>query len=151
MTTPPSTPPPGEPPIDSIPQLSGGRPARHRLHQRPARRRTILIRLDEAEYAKVAEGARRAGLTPAGFAATAAVRTAQGIDLASDITWREALHELIQARTQIRRYAVNVNQIAAALNAGVGAPPWTQHAIVTTTAAVGRLDTAAAALMRRRT
>ncbi|MDX6227380.1 MAG: hypothetical protein QOI76_770, partial [Frankiales bacterium] len=48
-------------------------------------------------------------------------------------------------------YAVNVNQIAAALNAGVGAPPFTQHAIHTTTAAVQRLDTAAAALMRRRT
>jgi hypothetical protein len=128
----------------------GGRPARHRLHQRPPRRRTILIRLDDQEYAKVVEGARRAGLTPAGFAATAAVRTAQGIDLAGDITWREVVHELIQARTQIRRYAVNVNQIAAALNAGVGAPAWTQHAILTTTAAVQRLDTAAAALMRRR-
>jgi hypothetical protein len=101
----------------------GARPARHRLHQRPARRRTILLRLDDQEYAKVVEGARRAGLTPAGFAATAAVRTAQGIDIAADITWREALHELIQARTQIRRYAINVNQIAAALNAGVGAPP----------------------------
>ncbi|BEP13313.1 hypothetical protein acdb102_16240 [Acidothermaceae bacterium B102] len=122
------------------------------MHQRPGRKRTLLIRLDEAEHATVAEGARRAGLTPAGFAATAAVRTAQGIDLAADITWREALHELIQARTQIRRYAVNVNQITAALNDGVGAPPWTQHAILTTTAAVHRLDTAAAAaLMRRRT
>jgi hypothetical protein len=151
MTAPPSTPPPGEPKTPSTTPPTEGRPARHRLHQRPARRRTILIRLDDAEYARVAEGARRAGLTPAGFAATAAVRTAQGIDLAADITWREALHELIQARTQIRRYAVNVNQIAAALNAGVGAPPWTQHAILTTTAAVHRLDTAAAALMRRRT
>ncbi|MDX6255436.1 MAG: hypothetical protein QOJ11_1770 [Frankiales bacterium] len=128
----------------------GGRPARHRLHQRPARRRTILIRLDDQEYAKVVEGAHRAGLTPAGFAATAVVRTAQGIDFAGDITWREALRELIQARTQIRRYAVNVNQIVAALNAGVGAPPWTQHAILTATAAVQRLDTATAALMRRR-
>jgi hypothetical protein len=130
------------------PSHDNGRPARHRLHQRPARRRTILIRLDDAEYAKVVDGAQRAGLTPAGFAATAAVRTAQGIDLAGDITWREALHELVQARTQIRRYAVNVNQIAAALNSTVGAPPWTQHAILTTTAAVQRLDNAATALMR---
>ncbi|BEP13930.1 hypothetical protein acdb102_22410 [Acidothermaceae bacterium B102] len=150
MTAPPP-PPPGEPATGSTTPPTTGRPARHRLHQRPARNRTILIRLDDAEYAKVVDGAHRAGLTPAGFAATAAVRTAQGVDLAADITWREALHELIQARTQIRRYAVNVNQIAAALNAGVGAPPWTQHAILTTTAAVHRLDTAAAALMRRRT
>src|SRR5206468_12591046 len=113
----------------------------HRLHQRPDRRRSSLIRVDDQEYAKIVDGAHRAGLTPSGFAATAAVRTAQGIDLAADITWREALHELIQARTQIRRYAVNVNRIAAALNAGVGAPAWTQHAIHTTTAAVQRLDT----------
>ena len=127
-----------------------GRPARHRLHQRPARPHTILIRLDDAEHAAVTEGARRAGLTPAGFAAVAAVNTARGIDTAADITWREALHELIAARTQIRRYAVNVNQIAAALNAGVGAPPWTQHAITTTTAAVQRVDAATAGLLRRR-
>ncbi len=78
------------------------------------------------------------------------MNTARGIDTAADITWREALHELIAARTQIRRYAVNVNQIAAALNAGVGAPPWTQHAILTTTAAVQRVDAATAGLLRRR-
>ena len=96
------------------------------------------------------EGARRAGLTPAGFAAVAAVNTARDIDTANDITWREAIHELIAARTQIRRYATNVNQIAAALNAGVGAPPWTQHAITTTTTAVQRIDAATAGLLRRR-
>jgi hypothetical protein len=96
VTAPPPTPPPGEPATGSTtPPPTTGRPARHRLHQRPARNRTILIRLDDSEYAKVAEGARRAGLTPAGFAATAAVRTAQAIDLAGDITWREALHEII--------------------------------------------------------
>src|SRR3954452_17230201 len=87
-----------------------GRPARHRMHQRPARPHTILIRLDDTEHAAVMEGARRAGLTPAGFAAVAAVNTARGIDTAADITWREALFELIAARTQIRRYATNVNQ-----------------------------------------
>jgi hypothetical protein len=127
-----------------------GRPPRHRAHQRPARPYAILIRLDENEHAAVTEGARRAGLTPAGFAATAAVNTARGIDTAADITWREALSELISARTQIRRYAVNVNQIAAALNADVGAPPWTHHAIATTTAAVQRIDAATAGLLRRR-
>ena len=141
--------PAGDPPqVETAP--SEGRLARHRFHQRPGRTRSISIRLDDDEYDLVASGARRAGLTATGFVATAAVRTAQGLDLAADITWREALHELIQARTQIRRYAINVNQIAAALNAGVGAPPWTRHAITATTAAVQRLDTAAAALMRRR-
>jgi hypothetical protein len=47
---------------------------------------------------------------PRRVAATAAVLTAQGIDLAADITWREALHELIQARTQIRRCTVDSRQ-----------------------------------------
>ena len=70
------------------------RPARHRAHQRPARPHTIMIRLDDTEHAAVLEGARRAGLTPAGFAAVAAVNTARGIDTAADITWREAIHEL---------------------------------------------------------
>ena len=48
MTTPPSTPPPGEHATGSTPPPPAGRPPRHRLHQRPARRRTILIRLDDA-------------------------------------------------------------------------------------------------------
>jgi hypothetical protein len=49
----------------------------------------------------------------------------------------------------LRRYAVNVNQIAAALNSGGQAPVWLDRAVAGADRAVARLDTAAQTLARR--
>jgi hypothetical protein len=62
---------------------------------------------------------------------------------------RELLAELIQARLALRRYAVNVNQIAAALNSGGQAPVWLDRAVAGADRAVALLDTAAQTLARR--
>ena len=62
---------------------------------------------------------------------------------------REALLELMSARTQVRRFGTNVNQAVAALHA-TGAPPAVQVAAVeVTTRASARLDEAAEVLARR--
>jgi hypothetical protein len=63
--------------------------------------------------------------------------------------WREVLLELIATRGQVRRFAVNVNQAVAALNATGETPPELAAAVAVTTRAVARLDLIAADLQRR--
>jgi len=53
------------------------------------------------------------------------------------------------ARTQVRRFAVNVNQAVAALHSGAGVPPWLQAAVEGSTRAVRSVDAAAATVARR--
>ncbi len=58
----------------------------------------------------------------------------------------------MSARSQVRRYAVNVNQAVRALNAVGEAPDWLDQAVHASTAAVARLETVAqelADLLRR--
>ena len=62
---------------------------------------------------------------------------------------RELLAELIQARLALRRYAVNVNQVAAALNSGGTAPVWLDAAVAGANRAVAGIDAAAQKLSRR--
>ena len=61
---------------------------------------------------------------------------------------RELLAELVQARLALRRYAVNVNQIAA-LNSGGVAPVWLDRAVAGADRARPRLDAVAQRLVRR--
>jgi hypothetical protein len=51
----------------------------------------------------------------------------------------------------LRRYGVNVNQIAAALNSGGPAPAWLELAVAGADRAVARLDIATQALTCRLT
>lgn len=62
---------------------------------------------------------------------------------------RELLAELIQARLALRRYGVNVNQVAAVLNSGGHAPVWLEQAVAGSNRAVARVDEATLALIRR--
>lgn len=62
---------------------------------------------------------------------------------------QELLAELIQARLALRRYGVNVNQAAAALNSGGHAPVWLEQAVAGSNRAVARVDEATLALTRR--
>ncbi len=64
---------------------------------------------------------------------------------------RELLAELIQARLALRRYGVNFNQVAAALNSGGSVPAWLDRAVAGADRAVARLDIATQALTRRLT
>jgi hypothetical protein len=130
---------------------AGERSAVHRAHQRPARGRRVALRLDEGEYGEVCRAAAAAGLTPTGFAAEAALAAARGTQARDAAPLREALGELIAARTQVRRFGTNVNQAVAALNAdpGAGAPEWLGSAVRLAARAVQRLDESAAMVARR--
>jgi hypothetical protein len=102
-----------------------------------------MLRYDESELARIAHAARRAGLTPSGYAAAAALAAADGREPPAADELREALAELMAARTQVRRFGVNVNQAVKALNATGQAPEWLDRAVLLADRAVQRLDEAA--------
>lgn len=119
---------------------------RDRDHQRPGRPRQVMLRYTEEEFAAIEHAARGTGLTPTGYAAEAALAAAVGSDAPSTAPWRSALLELMDARSQVRRIGVNINQAARAINATGEPPVWLDHALVITARAVTRLDEAAAAV-----
>lgn len=127
-------------PVTSRPRRRAGR---DRDHARPGRARQVKLRYTEREYAALAAAAHLAGLTPSGYAAEAALAAATSGQPPSTAPWRAALVELIEARTQVRRIGVNVNQAAAVLNATGQPPVWLQRAVALADRAVARVDHAA--------
>ena len=104
----------------------------------------------EDEWATIACAAARAGLRPSGYVAAAALASAQGAEPpTAGAESRELLTELMQSRAAVRRYGTNLNQIAAAMNAGVTEPPvWLAAAIAGAERATARIDEAASVLRR---
>jgi hypothetical protein len=124
-------------------------PGRDREHLRPARSRQVKLRLSEREFADLAEAGVRAGLTPSGYAAEAALAAARAEPPPALEPWRRALSEVIAARTQVRRFGTNVNQAVRVLNTTGEPPEWLDAAVITATRAVESLDTAAVGLAAR--
>lgn len=96
---------------------SGGRSSRKRTHREPGRNRAVNVRFDEAEYAAIAAAANRSDLSPTAYVGTAALAAARGTE-APGAPIREALTELMQARTASVRIGVAVNKLAAKALAG---------------------------------
>jgi hypothetical protein len=136
--------------VDNEPTTSGGgrrrAPGRDRDHLTPGRPRQVKLRYSDEEYADVAHAARAAGLTPTGYAAEAALAAARDSQPPSTAPWRVALLELIDARGQVRRIGVNLNQATKAINATGEPPEWLDRALTLTDRAVPRLDEAAVAV-----
>ena len=122
---------------------------RDRVHHLPGRLRQIKLRYSEAELADVSAAARRAGLTPSGFAAEAALAAARATAPPASEPWREALTEVMAARAQVRRFGANVNQAVRALNATGEPPEWLARAVALAAKAVAELDASATELARR--
>lgn len=107
-----------------------------------------MLRFDELEYDRVRAAAGEAWLTMSGYAAVAALAAASQEAPPSATPLRSALAELMAARTQVRRYAVNVNQAVTVLHATGEPPLWLEDAIAMTYQAVSRVDSAAALVAR---
>lgn len=131
-----------------------------RPRQDPPRGRRVFLRLSEQEYDEIARAATHHGRTPTGYAAEAAVRAAQATNQQHDGTGvdaagapvgslREALVQLMQARVQVRRVGVNLNQAVLMLNATGDTPPNLLAAIERADAVVAELDARATELARR--
>lgn len=74
-----------------------------------------MARFDEGEWAAIGAAAARSGLTATGFVASAAVAAARGTQPPGSPV-REALHELMAARTAVNVVGGLVNQIARAVH-----------------------------------
>lgn len=141
------------PDVETTEQTSvDGAVVRHRTHLLPGRPYRLSLRLSDEENQLVADAARTVRLTPAGFAAKAAVaaaahQVAPAAGLAE--TLRELQRELFAARRAINMYGSNVNQAAAAYNSTSELPAWITDAVALCRAAVGRLDDVTAQISRR--
>lgn len=153
------------------PDVEAAAPGRHRRHRSPARPHALKVLYGDDEHSTILRAAEVAGLRPSSYVAAAALAMAEqahsdrhhgqadGPGAAdrrrgSALTPhhdRELLAELVQARLALRRYAVNVNQIAAALNSSGAAPVWLDRAVAGADRAVARLDAVAQRLVRRLT
>ena len=106
----------------------------------PGRRNALKVLYDDVEVASVRAAAQVAGLTPTGFVASAGLTVAgSGVTPVTSAD-RALLAELLQARTALRRYGVNLNQAVAALNSGAGAPVWLLQAVSGCARASDRMD-----------
>ena len=116
------------------------RTARDRPHSGPRRPHQLYLRCSPAELDAISSAAARAGLTPGGYAAEAALAAAQGTEPPLQDSVRQVLIELMQARIQLRRYGINVSHAIAALNT-IGQPPeWLREAAALADSAVARLE-----------
>ncbi len=122
---------------------------RDRTHRFPGRRNALKVLYDDAEVASVREAAQRAGLTPTGFVAAAGLTLARSGTPPVSSADRALLAELLQGRTALGRYGVNLNQAVAALNSGAGAPVWLLQAVSGCARASERMDRASVVLSRR--
>ncbi len=123
---------------------------RHRRHRFPARDKVVKVRYDDGEFAVLAAAADRAGLTVAGFLAGAGLSVAGQGPPPSQAVDRGLLAELLQLRSAIRRYAVNVNQAVAVLHSTGVAPVWLSRAVAGADRAVASVDAATQRVTGRR-
>ncbi len=130
-------------------ERSGRSFVRNRSHHFPGRKNALKVLYDDAEVATVRSAAGLAGLTPTGFVASAGLTLAgAGVPPASSVD-RAVLAELLQVRSTLRRYAVNLNQAVAAMNSGAAAPVWSLQAIAGCARAADRVDELTVVLTRR--
>lgn len=122
------------------PNGSRARAGRDRTRLKVRRPRRYGPSFSDEENTKIRSAARRAGLTPTGYIADAALRLAdsdhdpgaghdggkprRGISRAEFEALAELQSELFDARTAVVRTGTNLNQAVAALNATGQAPAW---------------------------
>ena len=93
------------------------RSTRKRQHRSAPRRKKLLVAYTEDEYAGIVAAANRADLSPTAYVGSAALAAAVGME-APGAPLREAMSELMQARSAVNRIGGAVNKLAAKALAG---------------------------------
>ena len=136
---------------------AGPRPraGRDRHHLFPGRDRRISPSFTAAEHAEVSAAARRAGLTPTGFCAVAALAVARGEtgtappSSAEYEALRDVQADLFDARAALNRVGGNLNQAVTALHATGQAPTWLRTVVAMCGRSLSALDEAVSAIHRQ--
>ena len=95
----------------------GARTVRRRRRQATARPHSMLARFSDEEFEVLAVAATTTGLTPTGYVASTAVAVARGQVRPMPSGVGDVMRELVDARAQLVRYGVLLNQAVARLNA----------------------------------
>ncbi|WP_246278126.1 hypothetical protein [Phytohabitans rumicis] len=126
-----------------------------RRHVFPGRNRRINPSFTPAEYAEVVAAAERAGFTPTGFCAQAALAAARGetSPTAPASLELEALSvlqsELFDARSAVNRVGGNLNQAVTALHRTGEVPVWLSTVVAMCARTVAVLDEVISRVHRR--
>jgi len=110
----------------------------------------VFARLSDEEFELVAVAAAQTGLTTTGYVAHTAVQVARGLVRPLPATTAQVVRELVEARTQLRRYGVLLNQAVAKLNATGETTPGLHAALDRCEVAVAALRDAVQRLGRER-
>jgi hypothetical protein len=124
------------------------RRGRKRQHQSSPRTKKLLVAYTDDEFAGIVAAANRADLSPTAYVGSAALAAAVGME-APGAPLREAMTELMQARTAVNRIGGAVNKLAAkALAGGDVSTAELQAAAEATARSVARVQAAAASVHR---
>lgn len=121
---------------------AGSTTTARRRRRTSGRRRAVTVRLNDAEWELLAAAAGARGSALAAYMGLAALGVARGELTPLPSTTAELLRELSDARRQVQRFGVLVNQAVAKLHATGHAPPALGEALAVCARAVGRLDEA---------
>lgn len=125
-----------------------------RAAQSRRRRRATLVKWADDEWAAVAMAAGRVGITPTTFVAAAALAAADGVEGPRVDHSREAVAQLVAARTQLVKVGTNLNQAVHRFHLDGDAPGWLGEVVEQVASAVARVDEVTAevgGVVRRRT
>lgn len=89
-----------------------------RARSESKRRRVLYVLLSDDEHGALVRAAEREHLATAAWAALTLLAAADGTTRAEHNQVREVLQAVMQARGQVQRIGVNLNQAVAALNSG---------------------------------
>lgn len=124
------------------------RSSRKRTHRAKPRNRAVNVSYDDDEFAVITAAANRSDLSPTAYVGMAALAAARGTE-APGAPIREALTELMQARTSAVRTGVAVNKLAAKALAGADVTAGELVAAADASArAVARVEAAAGTVHR---
>jgi hypothetical protein len=122
---------------------------RDRAHRFPGRRNALKVLYDDVELASVRAAAQLAGLTPTGVRRGGRL-TLSGAEVAPATSVdRALLAELLQGRTALRRYGVNLNQAGRCVEQRCGCAGVAAAGGQRLCAASARMDRATVELSRR--
>ncbi len=105
------------PPFGDLPGSVRAPGIRRRRRQATARPHSMLARFSDEEFEVLAVAAAAVGLTPTGYVASTAVAVARGQVRPLPSGVGDVMRELVEARAQLVRYGVLLNQAVARLNA----------------------------------
>jgi len=123
---------------------------RRRRRQVVARPHAVFARFSVEEFEVLGVAAATAGLTPTSFVAARAVAVARGVVRPVPSGTAEVVRELVEARTQLVRFGVLLNQAVAKLNATGQVDGALVAAVQRCDAATGSLRAATERLGRQR-